>query len=133
MIASGLLMSIQARQSSGVGGPCSEAAPEVNAMYEHQALCDLCQITLDDIEDIKHSTRNRNENRVIAMLAEALDHYPDFRPTRIDVEDIYALTLNKLPPRYVQKITFILNEPVSDELIREKIHEAVAIVRTRPH
>ena len=98
-----------------------------------QRLCELCDISFEEIEDIKHSTRNRNENRVLAMLGEVLESYADFTPTRIDAEDIYALTLNKLPPRYVQKITFIMNEPVSDELIREKIREAVAIVRSRPH
>ena len=45
---------------------------------------------------------------------------------------VYALTLNRLPPRYVQKGTIILREPLTDEEIRREIRQAVEQVEKNP-
>lgn len=80
-----------------------------------------------------HSIRNRNEDRVIRLLPEVLEDFPGFSPSRTDVEDIYALSLNRLPARYVQAVSLVIDEPVSDEQIRTVIREAVRTVRARPN
>jgi hypothetical protein len=77
--------------------------------------------------------RNRNETRVVALMPEILDEYPDFDPQILDIEDIYALALNSLPPRYVQPGSIVLNEPVDDEEIANAVREAVLVVRNRPN
>jgi len=80
-----------------------------------------------------HSIRNRNESRVIEILGGVLDEFPGFVPTRGDVEDIYALALNMLPARYAQAVSLVMEEPVTDEMIRLMVREAVRTVQHRPH
>jgi hypothetical protein len=80
-----------------------------------------------------HAIRNRNENRVIDLLVEVLDEFPGFTPKREDIEDIYALALNMLPARYTQQVYFVMEEPVTDEMIRLMLREAVRTVQARPH
>ena len=80
-----------------------------------------------------HAIRNRNEERVIELLSVVLSEFPDFEPTRTDIEDIYALTLNRLPARYIQAVALVINEPVIDPLIRQTLRESVRTVRARPN
>lgn len=80
-----------------------------------------------------HSIRNKNEDRVINLLPEILGEFPDCHPTRTNIEDIYALTLNLLPARYAQAVSLVINEPVTDETIRLVLREAIRTVRDRPN
>ena len=80
-----------------------------------------------------HSIRNRNEERVVSLLPGVLAEFRHYRPSQTDVEDIYALTLNKLPARYAQAVSLVIREPVSDEMIRETLRDAICIVRSRPN
>jgi hypothetical protein len=80
-----------------------------------------------------HAIRNRNEDRVIELLDEVLEEFPDFCPRREDIEDVYALALNMLPARYTQQVYLIMEEPVTDEMIRLMLREAVRTVMARPH
>ena len=77
--------------------------------------------------------RNKNEDRVKAIIPEVLKYFPSFEPNGIDIEDIYALALNNLPPRYIQAGGIVLREPVGDELIRQEVERAARIVRERPN
>lgn len=76
--------------------------------------------------------RNRNEVRVIVQLPEILEEYPEIEPHIINIQDVYALTLNLLPPRYAQQMSIVLQEPVSDEQIREALRKAIEKVRDHP-
>ncbi len=76
--------------------------------------------------------RNRNELRVIQFMSEILNTLDDYSPGMMDVEDIYALTLNLLPPRYVQRGSIVLREEVTDEMIEEKVREAIEVVSSNP-
>ncbi|WP_300158869.1 late competence development ComFB family protein [Solidesulfovibrio sp.] len=80
-----------------------------------------------------HAIRNRNEERVINLMPGVLAEFPDFRYTRTDIEDIYALTLNMLPARYVQSVSLVIDEPVTDDTVRLMLREAVRTVRARPN
>lgn len=77
--------------------------------------------------------RNRNELRVIKLLGEVLQETPDYVPETLDIEDIYALTLNKLPAHYVQEGSIVLHNPVDDTTIRDCLREAIRAVRQRPN
>lgn len=77
--------------------------------------------------------RNRNEKRVARLLPLLLDeYYEDFIFDPLDIEDIYALTLNLLPARYVQCGTLILSDRISDYEIRSRMRDAVERVLDNP-
>jgi hypothetical protein len=80
-----------------------------------------------------YKIRNRNELRVIKLLGEILQEHPDYSPEPLDIEDIYALTLNKLPAHYVQEGSIVLHDPVDDTTIRDSLRKAVQSVRQRPN
>lgn len=77
--------------------------------------------------------RNKNELRVIGLISQVLEEYPDWEPDGLDIEDVYALTLNQLPARYVQPGSIVLREPVHNDAILKSIREAIATVRSRPN
>ncbi|MBU1002145.1 MAG: late competence development ComFB family protein [Proteobacteria bacterium] len=77
--------------------------------------------------------RNKNEKRVIDAMRRVLPEYPKFEPNDLDIQDIYALSLNSLPPRYVQQGTIVLREPVRPDEINDAVREAVNTVRSRPN
>jgi hypothetical protein len=68
---------------------------------------------------------NRNEKRVQELLPALLAQYPQFNLEDIDIQDIYALALNKLPARYVQRMSIVLRDPITDEQVRAAICEAI--------
>lgn len=76
--------------------------------------------------------RNRNEVRTINLLPEVLEEYETYNPDIIDIQDIYALTLNLLPPRYTQEMSIVFHEHVTDENIKNALHEAIEKVRANP-
>ena len=76
--------------------------------------------------------RNRNEIRVVKVLPDVLMEFPDYRPDTLNLQDIYALALNKLPPHYVQEISIIMQEPIEDNVVREAVREAITTVRANP-
>ena len=80
-----------------------------------------------------YKIRNRNELRVIRHLRDIIDEFPDYTPETLDIQDIYALTLNKLPAHYVQEGSIVLHEPVDDTTIRDRIREAIQAVRKHPN
>lgn len=75
---------------------------------------------------------NRNEQRVAACLPEVLQEFSDYEPDRVSVQDIYALALNLLPPRYRQAFSIVLREPVSEEEVREAVRQAIHRVKKNP-
>ncbi len=80
-----------------------------------------------------YKIRNRNELRVIKLMGDVFQETPDYSPDTLDIEDIYALALNRLPAHYVQEGSIVLNEPVDDTTIRDVLREAVRAVRQRPN
>ncbi|WP_461209220.1 late competence development ComFB family protein [Desulfocurvus sp. DL9XJH121] len=78
--------------------------------------------------------RNRNEKRVIEAMRQVLpEDYPDYVPNAIDVQDIYALSLNGLMPRYIQQGSIVLREPVQMDEVKASVRRAVETVRHRPN
>lgn len=82
--------------------------------------------------NFKH-IRNRNEQKVIDLMPEVLSEFVDYNPERMDIEDIYALTLNNLPARYKQRGTVVIFEPIKNETIQEEIRNAIKVVMNNPN
>ena len=77
--------------------------------------------------------RNKNEVKVIENLDTVLREFPDYQPNTLDIQDIYALALNKLPPHYKQETSIVLRGSVNQEEIQQAIREAVQRVRENPN
>ena len=76
--------------------------------------------------------RNRNEGRVVKALSELLQTKSTLLMSSKDVQDIYALALNMLPPRYAQRGTIVLRDPVTKEEISAVVNDAYSYVMERP-
>ena len=76
--------------------------------------------------------RNKNETRVIEIMKRILPEFPLFDPDPLNFEDIYALSLNQLPPRYVQHGTVVLREEVTKEEIEKAVRSSIEKVMTNP-
>jgi len=75
---------------------------------------------------------NKNEKRVVLAMEKFLAAITDWEPEGLDVQDIYALALNSLPPRYVQDGTIVFNEPVKRADIEHAVKTAIEKVRKSP-
>lgn len=76
---------------------------------------------------------NKNEKRVVLAMEKILSKMEDWEPEPLDIQDIYALSLNRLPPRYVQEGTIVFNEPIRIADIERVVQEAVDKVRDSPN
>ncbi len=77
--------------------------------------------------------RNRNEIRVAEAMPGVLEaDYSDYILDPLDIEDIYALTLNLLPARYVQRGSIVLRKEPPEEEVRETICDAADRVLQNP-
>lgn len=78
------------------------------------------------------SIKNKNEKRVVLAMERILEEM-HWNPEALDIQDIYALALNNLPPRYVQDGTIVFNEPVRSVDIERVVREAVNKVKSSPN
>lgn len=76
---------------------------------------------------------NRNEKRVAQFIPEILDdYYAGYTFEPLDIQDIYALTLNLLPGGYAQKGSIVLSDRLSSYEIKSRIRQAVERVLENP-
>ncbi|MEZ7196861.1 late competence development ComFB family protein [Pseudodesulfovibrio karagichevae] len=76
---------------------------------------------------------NRNERRVAELVPQILDeYYKDYIFEALDIQDIYALTLNLLPAAYAQAGSIVLSDRISDYELRSQIRNAVERVLDNP-
>ena len=76
---------------------------------------------------------NRNEKRVVMAMDKVFAAIDDWEPQALDIQDIYALALNSLPPRYVQEGTIVFKESVRNAEIEQAVLQAVDKVRKKPN
>ena len=79
---------------------------------------------------------NYNEKQVVDIMRDVLGRDESVCRCSMCVEDIYAISLNSLPPRYIQSTSLRRYETssayISDDEVKEKVTEAVAKVKLRP-
>jgi hypothetical protein len=93
-----------------------------------------------DYEVAGHSLQdivNYNEVAVAQVMREVLAKNLSLCQCRFCVEDVYALSLNALPARYIQPSslrTYTTSRTFIDlEIVREKVLEAVSSVSKKPN
>ncbi|MDR1686758.1 MAG: late competence development ComFB family protein [Desulfovibrio sp.] len=79
-----------------------------------------------------YAVRNRNEQRVLKSMAANEDIQALSDPHGDLIRDIYAMALNLLPPRYTQRGTIVLREPVRKNAVDEAVREALRLVLNNP-
>lgn len=75
---------------------------------------------------------NRNEARVIKEIHHLIKQEDTPPLSRKDWQDVYALALNSIPPRYVQSGTIVLRDPVLKQNITKAVSDAVVFVHSQP-
>lgn len=72
--------------------------------------------------------RNKNEKKVIQFMNELIPQFPEFDYCTICLQDVYALCLNQLSPRYMQEGTIVLKKDLRDDDYRDVVETAVNTV-----
>ena len=84
-----------------------------------------------------HEIVNFNEHAVLKAIRRLYAGNPSLCRCAVCVEDIFALALNSLPPRYIQPTSVRTYEEsahfIAEEQVREKVAEAAAKVKERPN
>ena len=87
-----------------------------------------------------HSLReiiNYNEYLVLKLMRRAYEANPGLCRCSLCVEDIFALSLNSLPPRYIQGTSLRTYEKsphfIGEEEVGAKVREALDRVRKSPN
>jgi len=79
---------------------------------------------------------NRNEKKIRATLDKFFQDANDDsllqQLSQKDIQDVYALTLNKLPARYAHNTTIVIKDPISSSQIRTIIKQAIETVIKNP-
>lgn len=92
----------------------------------------MALIDYHDMDELK----NRNEEKVWAVMEEYLAANPEVCRCRDCILDTAAISLNRLPPRY-QVYSFHENSQAEDEahdkLVRETVLASSRQVAQRPH
>ena len=76
---------------------------------------------------------NKNEKMVALAMEKILSAINDWEPDALDIQDIYALSLNSLPPRYIQEGTIVFKEAVKITDVEDVVRKAAEKVRSAPN
>jgi competence protein ComFB len=90
-----------------------------------------------EIEGVSlYEIANIHERTVLGLMREVYEADPSLCRCSLCVEDVYALSLNSLPPRYLQTTSLEVYEAgphfIPRETVRAKILEAAAKVKAGP-
>ena len=77
--------------------------------------------------------RNAWETRLIKCMIDILPKYPEFDYCSICIQDVYALAMNQLNPKYVQHGTVLLKKEYTDKDFIDVIEIAVEQVLKNPN
>jgi len=75
---------------------------------------------------------NRNEESIFQRMPGVLQAL-EYEPQSLDIQDIYTLALNELPPNYVLETAIVLKELVDEQTIQMTIREAAEQVCSNPN
>lgn len=76
--------------------------------------------------------RNKYEIIVIRLMKELASEFPDFDNCPICLEDVYALSLSRIPSTYVSNDSLIDKEEEIDDSMREIVRYAIFQVMSKP-
>ncbi len=88
---------------------------------------DVFGIMLNDV-------RNKNETKIIQFMKELIPQFPDFDYCAICIQDVYALSLNQLTPRYAQAGTIIIRKEYTDNDYLDVIENSIErVLKNKNH
>ncbi|MDH5560406.1 MAG: late competence development ComFB family protein [Deltaproteobacteria bacterium] len=76
--------------------------------------------------------RNYYEVHVIKQMKKLLPEFPDFDQCQLCIEDVYALSLSRIPSVYAQNGSIILHKELTDEDVADIVKYAIYQVIGRP-
>ncbi len=76
--------------------------------------------------------RNRYEIKVIDKMKQILPQYPDFDGCSLCIEDVYSLSLSRMPAVYTHRGSVILHRTLTEKDIEEVVHYAIMKVMMQP-
>lgn len=80
-----------------------------------------------------YEIRNYNEIEVVKILKEVLSEDPEFCGCSLCLEDVYALSLNMLPAKYIQPSSILFpKDKLPAKEIEAVIKKALARVKENP-
>ena len=82
-------------------------------------------VSLDNI-------RNKYEIIVIRLMKELTPEFPDFDNCPICLEDVYALSLSRIPSTYISNNSLIDKDEEIDDSLREIVRYAIFQVMGKP-
>jgi len=71
------------------------------------------------------NVRNSNEEKVKKYMKELIPQFPEFDYCSLCIQDVYALSLNQLSPRYTQAGTIILNKDLKEEDYKDVVEASI--------
>lgn len=85
------------------------------------------------INDIDLSeVHNRYEIWVLKAMREAIEQDGHLAECRLCLEDVYALTLSRLPALYVQKGSIVLQPELTKKDVLEAVEAAITTILNNP-
>ncbi len=80
------------------------------------------------------TVKNKNEAKVIQFMRELIPQFPEFDYCTICIQDVYALSLNQLSPRYIQAGTIVLRKELKDEDYRDVVENSIEqVIKNKNH
>ena len=80
-----------------------------------------------------YDIRNINEIKVVEAMKRIIPEYPQFDNCMLCIQDVYALSMTKVKPRYVQNGTVLLRKRDDNELIESAVRLAIGLVMKNPN
>ena len=77
--------------------------------------------------------RNKNEEKVIISMRRILNEFPNFCGCDLCIEDVYALSLNSLKPKYQHHFSLTVNRDNENVDIDRKIKNQIRKVMKNPN
>ncbi len=79
------------------------------------------------------NVRNTWETRLIKCMNDVLPEFGEFDYCAICIQDVYALAMNQLTPKYVQQGTVLLMKEYSNQDFKDVIEIAVEKILMNPN
>lgn len=82
-----------------------------------------------DLSDV----RNAWEVKVIKCMNELLPEFPEFDFCTICIQDVYALSMNQISPKYVQRGTVLLRKEYTEADLKDIVESSIERVLKNPN
>ena len=79
------------------------------------------------------NVRNAWEVKVIKCMNDILPEYPEFDFCSICVQDVYALSMNQLTPKYIQQGTVLIKKEYSEADFKDIVEFSIGKVLKNPN